>query len=192
MMIRILCGIMMCCVLLSCGDTADNEKVVEPLDITTQIGTLNDRGMGVLALINNDNIEEIERLFVQPDEDKLYVTHLWATWCEPCLDELPKFKLVYDQYKDNDKVQFLFINLDRLAPNEDLIKLIDETFPNLDFPKHNVHLPVEGYERWGKIFHQDWYGALPATSFSRGKQNIVIENKMTEGDITRQMELFLK
>jgi len=181
----------MCCVLISCENTANSEKVIEPLDITAQVGTLNNRGMGVLRLTNND-LDQIERLFVRPDKEKLYVTHLWATWCEPCLDELPKFKLVYEQYKDNDKVEFLFVNLDRLASDEDLIALIDKTFPNLDFPKQNVHLPVEGYEKWGKFFHQDWYGALPATSFSRGKQNIVIENKMTEGDITWQMELFLK
>src|SRR5262245_26826955 len=33
---------------------------------------------------------------------KVSVVDIWATWCEPCITEIPKFNRLHEQYKDKD------------------------------------------------------------------------------------------
>ena len=33
---------------------------------------------------------------------KVSVVDIWATWCEPCITEIPKFNRLFEEYKDND------------------------------------------------------------------------------------------
>ena len=41
---------------------------------------------------------------------KVVVLAFWATWCEPCWQELPKIEKVYRSYKDNQHVVFWAVN----------------------------------------------------------------------------------
>lgn len=41
---------------------------------------------------------------------KVVVMDFWATWCVPCMKELPYLQKVYDQYKNNPDVVFMVIN----------------------------------------------------------------------------------
>ncbi len=44
-------------------------------------------------------------------EGKIVILEFWATWCAPCLKQIPKFKEIHEKYKDRD-VLILGINLD--------------------------------------------------------------------------------
>ncbi|MBK6838896.1 MAG: TlpA family protein disulfide reductase [Bacteroidetes bacterium] len=48
---------------------------------------------------------------VNKQNDTLYVLNFWATWCKPCIEELPWFETAGKNYKDN-TVKILLINLD--------------------------------------------------------------------------------
>ena len=39
---------------------------------------------------------------------KVAVVNLWATWCPPCIAEMPSFQKLYDQY--GDRVNFYFVS----------------------------------------------------------------------------------
>ena len=39
----------------------------------------------------------------------------WATWCPPCIKEIPKLKKVYEKYKDQ-KFEIIGVSLDRTMP----------------------------------------------------------------------------
>lgn len=49
---------------------------------------------------------------VLPDtlKGKILVIDFWATWCIPCMQEMPYLQKVYDHYKNNPKVQFMVVN----------------------------------------------------------------------------------
>lgn len=43
-------------------------------------------------------------------EGKVVVIDFWATWCVPCMKEMPYLQAVYNRYKDNPKVLFMVVN----------------------------------------------------------------------------------
>lgn len=43
---------------------------------------------------------------------KIVYTDIWATWCAPCREELPKAKEIQKQFAGNDKVVFLYVSVD--------------------------------------------------------------------------------
>ncbi|HEY0731555.1 MAG TPA: redoxin family protein [Chitinophagaceae bacterium] len=43
-------------------------------------------------------------------KDKIVVVDFWATWCVPCMHEMPYIQNAYSKYKDRDDVLFMVIN----------------------------------------------------------------------------------
>jgi thiol-disulfide isomerase/thioredoxin len=41
---------------------------------------------------------------------KIVIMDFWATWCVPCMQELPYLQKVYNKYKNNPKVMFMVVN----------------------------------------------------------------------------------
>jgi peroxiredoxin len=48
---------------------------------------------------------------------KIGFLHFWATWCPPCLEELPQFQ-GFIRRADADKAVFLAVSVDRVGPDE--------------------------------------------------------------------------
>ncbi len=44
---------------------------------------------------------------------KVIVINNWATWCPPCVAELPSLKKLYENYQDNKDIVFLFVAQDK-------------------------------------------------------------------------------
>ena len=49
---------------------------------------------------------------------KVIVINFWATWCPPCIAEMPSMELLYQNYKDNEDVVFLFVSNEEVTDHQ--------------------------------------------------------------------------
>ncbi len=54
--------------------------------------------------------EDFEYL-LEKDNDTTYVINFWATWCLPCVKELPEFEEINQHFKDK-KFKMILVSLD--------------------------------------------------------------------------------
>ena len=56
----------------------------------------------------------------------------WASWCQPCMDEIPELNRFYEQHKDRDVALFsVNFNGSRFSGYEELIQALDIRYPVL-------------------------------------------------------------
>lgn len=108
--------------------------------------------------------EDIAPLF-KIDTDTTYVINFWATWCKPCVEELPYFEKIVNEYK-NEKIQVILVSLDFEKQLESkLLPFLKEQ--NL---KSEVVVLADGnYNNWIDKVDPDWGGAIPATIIYNAK-----------------------
>lgn len=63
---------------------------------------------------------------------KLVFVNFWATWCEPCKEEMPSMERLYNKMKDR-PFEILAISLDS-QPTEAVPKFLKQTQLNISFP----------------------------------------------------------
>lgn len=104
--------------------------------------------------------EELIQIMNDPS-DKLHVINFWATWCAPCVKELPEFQKTVNESNKN-KVDFLFISLD--FPSDAEKKLTP--FLKKNNYSFNVALISDiDYNSWIDEVDPGWQGGIPATLF---------------------------
>lgn len=111
-----------------------------------------------LMTVDTINFDGLELLLNQKD-DKTYVVNFWATWCKPCVEELPAFEKLYKNYK-NQQVELILVSLD--FPNQIENRVIP--FIEKNNLKGTVVLMADPDQNtWIPKVSKEWSGAIPAT-----------------------------
>lgn len=63
-------------------------------------------------------------------QGKIRIINFWATWCPPCLEEIPEFIKLQDEYKDNN-LQFIGIAIEDKIAVEQYLNSIAINYPML-------------------------------------------------------------
>ena len=131
--------------------------------------------------------EGLEPLINKKD-DNIHIVNFWATWCAPCIRELPYFEAINQKYKSQG-VDVLLVSLD--FPKKYKTKLI----PFIE--KHNLKSKIIAFDdvnqnRWIPAIHKDWSGALPATIIYKGAKRQFYERSFTQAELENELKHFLK
>ena len=80
------------------GDKAQSEDVAAALDQLAESLKLPSVGEGVEIKFTALDGTEID---VAKMTDKVVLVDFWATWCMPCMQEMPRVKAIYEKYHTN-------------------------------------------------------------------------------------------
>jgi thiol-disulfide isomerase/thioredoxin len=125
-------------------------------------------------------IKELQAL-IGAKSDKIQVINFWATWCAPCVKELPLFEKLNDQARSNVKVTLVSMDLDLDSNPEKVYKFIERR----KIKSEVVLLDEQNPNNWIDKIDKNWSGALPATiviNQSTGQRKF-IEKELHEGDL---------
>src|SRR5262245_2481877 len=105
------------------------------------------------------SIDEVglERL-VRNDTDKLLVVNVWATWCGPCVAELPDFVTMHRMYRKRN-FQMVTISMDEPDQKDAALKLLRENHASTT----NCISSVTNRDRLADILDKEWQGPIPYT-----------------------------
>jgi len=157
--------------------STDSTAISEPV--------LSDTAKVSLKEISEKDLTEI----LSKNNDTLYVTNFFATWCGPCMVEIPHFKKKMEELKDK-PIKFTFVNIYNKTAWEtevpafaeqsglaDKIVLIDDSKLNPEFFKN----------------FKQWEGNnIPFTYLRKGEKTDETLGSMSEETLSEKINSLLK
>jgi len=118
--------------------------------------------------------------------DTTYVVNFWATWCKPCIQELPAFDSLFAQTKQS-TIKIILVSLDF---KEELEKKVNPFLKRNQIKSECVLLDEVNGNNFINQISEKWTGAIPATLFKRGKNTEVLEQKLLLSMLGSQLLVF--
>jgi thiol-disulfide isomerase/thioredoxin len=112
-----------------------------------------------------DSLPQLEARIRQAGDATL-VINFWATWCKPCVEELPCFEELREKY-EGENVQVLLVSLDFKSLFE---KKLLPFLRTQQFQSEVVLFADQDANSWIPQISEDWDGAIPATLVMKGKK----------------------
>ncbi len=129
-----------------------------------------------LEIVKFDALEDV----MTRSNDKVEVINFWATWCAPCIKELPYFEDLNTQRPN--EFQVTLVSLDFAYEFETKVKpFVDKRGIQSDI----LLLDEIDYNAWIDKVDSSWSGAIPATliiDHNSGKRKFV-EKELEEGEL---------
>ena len=96
---------------------------------------------------------------LQKENDTTYVINFWATWCKPCVEEMPAFQKLRKEFEDK-PFKLLLVSMDFPSQIDSRLKpYIKEN----DIKAQVIVLDDTDSDSWISKVSDTWSGALPGT-----------------------------
>jgi thiol-disulfide isomerase/thioredoxin len=136
-----------------------------------------------LTVVDYDGLKPL----INKKDDRLHVVNFWATWCAPCVKELPYFEALHQTY-DNENIDVLLVSLD--FPDKYESKLLP-FIKKYKLKSDVIALDDTDQNRWIPAIHENWSGAIPATIIYKGSKRKFYEQSFTNEELQAEIEKFL-
>ena len=104
------------------------------------------------------------------------VVNFWATWCKPCVEELPCFEELRKKYAEKN-VQVLLVSLDFKSQVE---KKFIPFLKAQQLKSEVVLFADQDANTWIPQISEDWDGAIPVTLVFKGQQRAISHGKFED------------
>ncbi len=120
--------------------------------------------------------------------DTTYLVNFWASWCAPCVDELPAFERIREEYRD-EKVKVLLVSLDFPKQIESKLAAFIE--------KNRIRSEIlvlndPDANKWIDKVDPAWSGSIPATLIYNSNDRLFHEGAYTYEELKQIVEQKLK
>lgn len=130
--------------------------------------------------IDADEIAALSSL----SDDTTYILNFWATWCSPCVKEIPIFeKLHKDMIYPNIKV--ILVSLDFVNQLERLV------IPFLEEKEISAEVKImtdTDYNAWIDRVDPNWTGAIPATLIYNQDRRVFLEKELSYNELVKHID----
>jgi len=136
--------------------------------------------------IKSVKITAIEKIIVESNTP--LIINMWATWCKPCVEELPYFQ---EEVKKHDGLQLLLVSLDF---KEGFPKGIKKFMDKREITAPVVWLNETNADYFCPKIDSNWSGAIPATLFINNKTGYrnFVEEKISPEKLKQEIMAILK
>ena len=156
--------LLLCCLfLVNC--TSEQKKTIEKTEAISEV-----EASDIKVL----DFEQFEK-YIHQEAGKTYVVNFWATWCKPCVDELPAFEKLNAKYQKKN-VEVLLVSLD--FSNHLETKVVPFINKN-NIRSEVVVLDDPDQNNWIPKVSEDWSGAIPATLIYNSNSRAFYEQSFT-------------
>ena len=129
------------------------------------------------------DFENFEYL-ISKDDGKTRIINFWATWCRPCISELPYFEMINSRYLKNN-VEVILVNLD--IPSQIESRVIP-FLKKQELRSKIIVLDDPDANKWIPKIDSDWSGAIPATLMYKGGNQKFFEQSFTYNELEREVK----
>ncbi len=171
---------------LACADEAkkaENNTASERLEEKE----LQEKETTSSALIPTVDFEAFDSKYLQQKNDTTYIINFWATWCKPCIKELPAFEKINEQYKGQ-KVKVVLASLD--FPDK-VEKQVIPFIKKYDLKSEVVLLDDPDANSWIPKVSEEWSGAIPATVILNRQERKFYERSFTYEELETELTSIL-
>jgi len=145
--------------------------------------TVSVAGLKQKHILKTVNFAELKTI-INKNDNKLYVINFWATWCKPCVEELPEFMEVNKKYGNNPRFKMILVSLDLAKEMDAKVKpflLKNKIQADVYILDDNKRM-----NEWIPAIDKTWSGAIPATViYKNGKKLEFKENKMQKEELVK-------
>ena len=135
-----------------------------------------------LEVYDFDGIEQ----YLKQSGDKVYVVNFWATWCAPCVKELPFFEQIQQDFKEN--VEVILISLD--FPSQYKSKLIP-FLEEKQLTSKVIVLDDADMNSWILKINSEWDVAIPVTLIYNKEQRQFYPQSFTYDALSSEVRKFV-
>jgi thiol-disulfide isomerase/thioredoxin len=142
--------------------------------------------------LNRERVEIIKidglQSLIKEKDHQLHVINFWATWCKPCVKELPQFTALA---KSHPEISISLVSLDYV---QDLENKVHPFLDKKDIDLRVLLIDELDYNLWIDMVDPSWSGAIPATLILEPDtgHRIFLEKELEKNELVEVIESFTK
>lgn len=172
--------------LVSCKK--NNETPDQLIEETTTKETIDSVVTNSANSLSEVNQDQLTALVAPKKNDTIYVTNFFATWCGPCMKEIPHFKEKMDQLKGK-PVKFTFVSVDA---RDDWNTKVSDFADEYDLRKNIVLFDASAIlPNYFTNITKTWDGgSIPFTVIKKGDKSDETVGMMSKEDLDAKLNSF--